>query len=260
MDHHLNLFCSYNESNQFIENNLTRAWILSLRMLSSEVRNRFLKILLTRGENVDTEELPDFSGATFALQGNMDKTTSKRIKRKTILAIATNRLEENLEGVDVGQTNSSSGSEESDGRSIPDAWIYDKGLGYIYLVESKIGKNPLTSEQLTQEARDWFGLRDASKHTLQLTWEYVLEAMYCLKQAAEAGDLLLNNQEKYVLDALKEYLSLYGYRLFGGFKFDDLQDSVSFSVLPQPKRAVCSFTELCKPPKFYLTHSKDSNS
>ena len=68
-DPHLNLFYSYNQDNELIENNLTRAWIVTLRMLSAEIRNLFLQTLFKNHLQVPDEQLPSFRTAHFALQG-----------------------------------------------------------------------------------------------------------------------------------------------------------------------------------------------
>ena len=46
MDRHLNLFYTYNRDPEFIENNLTRAFIVTLRALGGDTRRALLKQLL----------------------------------------------------------------------------------------------------------------------------------------------------------------------------------------------------------------------
>ena len=114
-DRHLNLFYSYNQDNELIENNLTRAFVVSLQAVSPEVRNRFLKVLLQkeyiRLKLSGVVELSSFMNAEFSLQGYMNKEVARTFAHPYIITIASDRYQE-------------SGEEfQNDSNSIPDAWI-----------------------------------------------------------------------------------------------------------------------------------------
>jgi hypothetical protein len=256
----MNLFYSYNESNQLIENNLTRAWIVSLKLLSGMVRNHLLKALLARPLGV--ERLPDFSQARFALQAHMSKEISRQSAQRFILAIATERFEEDQEEPDEAvDTGSASTMQPSGGGSIPDGWIYEE-KNYVYLVESKIGTNPLGAPQLFGEARDWFGFdeQEARGHILALTWYDVMAAIERTIQGARSGKLLLNGQEHLILNEFGTYLGFFGYRLFRGFRLSELGNKPDFSVLPSgyshagesDQEGSLTFSGMREPPKLKL--------
>ena len=70
-DQHLNLFYTYNRDSELIENNLTRAWIVTMRMLSAETRSQLLQALFKVPLLSLGSLLPVFPRLAF-LQGHMD--------------------------------------------------------------------------------------------------------------------------------------------------------------------------------------------
>lgn len=96
-DRHLNLFYTYNRDSELIENNLTRAFIVFLSIVSSEARNKILSTLLERSHKtinntVDAEGL-DLANASFALQSNIDRHLTRRSGRQLLLTISTEPLD-----------------------------------------------------------------------------------------------------------------------------------------------------------------------
>lgn len=99
MDPHLNLFVSYNHD--FVEDNLTRSFILTLKLLPNKIQRTLLKNIFKRSEyfnpilrdeclNLKMNQLD------FALQGNIHQARSDlfKIPRKFILTITgENRIE-----------------------------------------------------------------------------------------------------------------------------------------------------------------------
>lgn len=200
---HLNLFYSYNRDNELIENNLTRAWIVTLRMLSPEVRRALLVSLLKPPVDVV------FTEPQFSLQGYMDLSTARTAQRKYVVALATSSFN------DVSTPHDFESGYEG---SIPDAWIYDAGGEYCYLVEAKVGDYPLTSVQLRSHAAHWLGLSgDQFKdHLVSLTWFDVLDSISRIQAVG-------SQQERQLLENLVGFLGYYGYRLFTGFDISNLQ-------------------------------------
>jgi len=250
-DRHLNLFYSYNQDNELIENNLTRALIVSLRVLSDQVRGCFLNFLLekeiTRLKISNVIESSTFTDADFALQGYMSKDRAKNYPYSYIITIASNRYEESEEEIHTYST------------SIPDAWIYNETTGYCFLIEAKVGQNPLDASQLHSHAKEWLGLmtpEEVQKHVLTITWIDVLLAINRMRVSADSGELSLNDQECFILDALKEYLGFFNYKLFEGFEFRLLQRQPTFKFFEVKANHnefnLPSYSDLKKPPQFQL--------
>jgi hypothetical protein len=199
----------------------------------------------------------DFSNATFRLQGNIERKDTRKRKHKRILAIATHELEEILtDGEKAKRTSKNSDTDTYEG-SIPDAWLYDAKEDYAYLVESKIGVNPLTDSQLKQEAKDWlgYGTSDAKDNTRVLTWFDVVEAVDEVERKSWGE---LNEQERRVLAALREYLGFYDYWLFSGFELGSLESPPQFTIQAQPNSVSFRFEDLANPPTFHLSAGEDS--
>ena len=223
-DRHLNIFYTYNIDNELIENNLTRAFIVTLRILSDQVRDSFLRFLL---EDIwrttsDSIELPTFGDSEFFLQGYMSKNQARNSPYSYIVAIAGGRYEQ-VEAEVNSYVN-----------SIPDAWIYSEKTGYCFLIEAKVGNNPFDDNQLYSHAKEWLGFltpEQIRKHILTITWVDVLQAIDRVRLSAEAAELPLNQQERLILDDLEEYLGFFDYKVFGGFDFEKLKTAPEFKLV-----------------------------
>lgn len=198
-DKHLNLFFSYNHDAESIENNLTRAWIVSLRMLSDETCNRFLHTLLEHhlSSVVAASAIAqwDFAIANLALQGNMDKKRAVGCEEKFVLAIASYRYS-GLTEADGGGNNAPLPSHEEIGDSIPDAWIVDATSRTTSSSSNpKVGFNPVDDAQVIAHARDWLGIKTKAllqKCVVGLTWNHVaIVAVQVLTDASEYERMLL---------------------------------------------------------------------
>lgn len=266
-DRHLNLFYTYNRDSELIENNLTRAFIVFLSIVSGEVRHKILSTLLeqlhkTLNNLVTVEDL-NFTDARFALQSNIDRYLSKNSDRKLLLTISTEPLDiaSSRNGTDI---ESADESEKNSGfSSVPDAWIYDEPQGYCILVEAKVGSYPLNVGQLQAHARDWFDSdlqRLNSRNSLcSVTWVDVLET---LRNALNEHSYI-DASEETLLSHMTEFIGYYGYRLFDGFTFSDLgaPPNLLIGELPATTRKLLnlSFHQLASPPDFMLTyHSSGS--
>ena len=94
-DSHLNLFYTYNRDTELIGNNLTRAWIVTLRLLSPQVREVLLQRLLSKASHrLPGQVMPElsFAQAQFALQSHMERHLARRTKHCYLLIIATDQL------------------------------------------------------------------------------------------------------------------------------------------------------------------------
>lgn len=261
-DRHLNLFYTYNRDTELIENNLTRAFIVFLSVISGEGRHKILSTLLKRSHRTVNDpanvERLDFRDACFALQSNIDRGLAKSSVRKLLLTISTEPLDISP-GIVAAGRNSTDGSENDSGpTSVPDAWIYSDTRAYCILIEAKVGSYPLNIGQLEAHASDWFGssLGDLnSRNSLcSITWIDVLKTL----RDASNDDSCVNPSEKALLSHLTEFINYYGYRLFEGFDFTGLCDSPGLSLrgLRSPESRVLdlNFHQLAPPPEFVFLH------
>ncbi len=250
MDRHLNLFYTYNRDPEFIENNLTRAFIVALRALGGSARQELLKQLLRgplarigRAQLVDTLNLAD---ARFALQNHMDKSLAGRCQHRYMLAIATEAVE------DITGEPHDEGDSQHYAGSIPDAWIFDADK-YCFLVEAKINDNPLSDKQIRSHAIGWLNLAqdELDSHMLSVSWIDVVEAAYQTLEKLST----LKSQEYYIVDALIEYLSYFRYRRrFAGFALASLDVPPSLQLTERVPFGL-NLAGLDVPPGFRLSVS-----
>ena len=249
-DRHLNLFYSYNRDNELIENNLTRALIVSLSFISNQTRDRLLNELLCKPlSRLGIDPIPSFHDVNFALQGNMDKQIIWNCENRYVVIIATDRV------LDINELNSQDEqvefATEAYERSIPDGWIYNSSLGYCFLLEVKVGTYPVNPDQIYSHAIGWLKIpRDeVQNHAISLTWYDMLEAIEQVE-----GDAA-NQLEKSILINLKQFIGFFDYRLFQGFEFRDLHFPPEYYLLPELSYLSFDLTELSDPPEFRLNLS-----
>uniref|UniRef100_A0A7C1NDH2 Uncharacterized protein n=1 Tax=candidate division WOR-3 bacterium TaxID=2052148 RepID=A0A7C1NDH2_UNCW3 len=212
-DRHLNLFYSYNlsEDAELIEDNLTRAFIQTLRILSRKNRQNFLRKLL---KNL-TEY--DYANAEFALQGNIEPNILETCPNKYLVTIATNPPKEEKKKAKAINVK---------GGSLPDAWIY-KEQSYCFLIECKRGGSPVIEEQIIKHAKNYFGFNDneLKEKRLDLTWgEVVWVIEKFVSDFPQERIYSANEQERYVLEHFRDFLDSYGYRIFKGFDFEKIPE------------------------------------
>ncbi len=199
-DRHLNLFYSYNRDNQLIENNLTRALVVTLRHLRPSLRKIVLAEIM-----LDAALDLDFEGVKFALQGNVDRASVAKAQRKYVLTLSSN-IPQLL-----------TGSREIKGRSIPDAWILGRENTYCILVESKVGNNPLNADQISDHAEGWLGLQgenESQRAIISSSWVRVCDALADIME--DRAPVNATPLEKELISELLQFLQFFGYRSFRG--------------------------------------------
>ena len=194
-DPHLNLFYSYNRDNELIENNLTRAFIVTLRLLSPVGRGALLQILLTEPLQRLGETVPSYESCQLALQSHIDRDQSRKIPLRILITLASDRIVMAEEESHIDQ-------QLDTYLSIPDGWIFDLEAGYCFLIEAKVGSNPLNQHQVLSHADKWLmiGADQLPDHLISLTWIDVIRAIEHLKGNTE--EYHFNIQESLVLDEL----------------------------------------------------------
>ena len=249
MDKHLNIFYSYNQDNELIENNLTRAFIVSIRFLSENAKGHFIKLLLGNYvsyiDSIINPVMPDYTKMKFSFQGHMNKKKTRSFKHSFILAIATEFYEKDENYIGFYEN------------SIPDAWMYDDEKGLCFLIESKVGQNPLDKMQLNSHAHEWLGLdeqEEINKRILSIKWFDLLTAIEQLHVLYNKGELAMNQQELLIIQSLKEYLGFYGYKVFKGFNYNNLTEipKFFFPFIKFGKVKSIHFPSLLSPPNFII--------
>jgi hypothetical protein len=182
---HLNMFYPYRR--EVIEQNLTRALIIVLRILNSEARNTLLKVIVG---DVCPSSLTDEEQLVYTIE---DATAPpKNCKFKRLVAIST-----------TGVIKEDS---DTDAKSIPDAQIrVGSGNDAVIMIESKVRSNTLSLDQLKRHAVILGEDLDSVIHVV--TWN---------KISSEVSKLILSgilsDTEAFVAQEFLNFLSMnYGY-------------------------------------------------
>ena len=241
MDRHLNLFYSYNRDNELIENNLTRAFIVTLRAVGTGARDAILRALVAERLDALMIPCPSFGNAEFALQANLNKERARSSPSQVLLTIATDLVEALGDGDTTRRVTS----------SIPDAWIIAGDC--CFLIEAKVGTNPLSELQVLDHAYGWFGLtgEELEQRHVGLTWYMVHGVIERFLHASNEA-VGLNEQERGLLGSLAEYLEYFGYRYFNGIRFERLAPAPSILLYPRRRTACLALGALPDPPSFVL--------
>lgn len=226
-DCHLNLFYSYNQGNELIENNLTRAFIVTLKLLSQSTSQLLFKRML---KSIWSDK--DFSfvqNMDYALQGNVpiQRGEIKRIPRKFLIALTGNNI---IKGLDKFKTE---GTVENFKicHGIPDAWIFEKSKTpeFCFLIECKTIEDTLTAEQIISYAKLFYGMNEFNeieRNLIQITWYDVLETCESLIKE----NSIKNKQEERLIKNLMEFLGFYGVGLFKGFDFSAIPELPGYDL------------------------------
>jgi hypothetical protein len=155
MDRHLNLFYSYNNNQELIENNLTRAFIHAFRFQSATTQKVIVETII--GESLRGEDY-EF---TCALQGNIPYSleTIRAVGKKYPISL-----------VDASYiTNSQKYRDQAEYAAVapgrlPDGWIIEKKGRLILLIEAKPPQTEMDMSQLIAYAKHFFGYQDAGEY------------------------------------------------------------------------------------------------
>jgi hypothetical protein len=226
-DCHLNLFYSYNQGNELIENNLTRAFIVTLKHLSQSTSQLLLKRIF--GSVMSDEDFSFVQNMDYALQGNIpiQRSKIKRIPRKYLIALTGNNIIENWDKFKP------EGVVESFKvcHGIPDAWIFDisKDPEFCFLIECKTIEDTLTAEQIISYAKLFYGMNDFEEiedRLIRLTWYDVLETCESFLKEENAK----NEQEEKAIKDLMRFFGYYGVKLFKGFDFSEMSELPEYDL------------------------------
>jgi hypothetical protein len=266
MDRHLNCFYTYNQSNELIEDNLTRALIVTLSWLSNTTRNSLLHKL--KG----VFPAFDFSTAKFSL--HEIEFSPKIFRNQYIMTISTDleyHLEKQYQSIDktvikyVLESNSLPPDVDIEiehlllklkSGSIPDAWVYDSKINYCFLIESKAQDNQVDYSQIIRHAYKNFGIKDMDllrDCTIRYSWYDFLDVFTTIGQFA-------NEQEDILINSFAQYLGFFGYLSFQGFRFHKFpkKPDISFNFARMDKYATLfSFEKLKRSPKGRLVFGTD---
>ena len=181
---HLNMFYPYRR--EVIEQNLTRALIIVLRILNSEARNALLKVIVG---DVCPSSLIDEEQLTYTIE---DATPApKNCKFKRLVAIST-----------TGEIEEDS---DTDANSIPDAQIRaGSGNDAAIMIESKVRSNTLSRDQLKRHAVILGEDLDSVIHVV--TWNKISSEVSKLVSSGSLSDT-----EVFVAQEFLNFLSMYGY-------------------------------------------------
>lgn len=209
-DKHLNLFYSYNHDNELIENNITRALILLIDLVSEEMKNAILSKILNRSRNSKSNGF-DFSKAKVALQDQINPEITLESTNKIMLTISS--------FPDISKEG------ENQASSKPDAWFWDPRESYCILIEIKIGNNPLDYKQLKRHARKWFDIRNqdydewSRTNVISISWNELLSILMDVEIIQKSP---INEFDTKIMNHFVEFLSFFGYRFFKDFNFGNL--------------------------------------
>ncbi len=218
-DLHLNLFYSYNRDTELIENNLTRALIVTLSGISRNTKAAFFKHLFEGSVKSffaqGNEVWQILADAEFSLQSNIDESQVANCQRKAVLTIASDYFLINEPLEEDTQDNISEISANPYLGSIPDAWIYNFEAGYCILIEVKVGNNPVSSEQVIAHFSGWFDAppSEIEEYLVSITWLDVVIALSKIHASVQSAELPSNDQESFLLSQLSEFLAIFGYKV-----------------------------------------------
>ena len=226
VDRHLNCFYSYDQDDELIEDNLTRALIVTLRGVYATTRHKILSSLGGPFEHYD------FGNAEFALQRNSHVPTKAiEYQGKHIVTVGSDasRIEwDTYNNEDIRYTlthkrqppGSSADLRELCHGSRPDAWIYDStDRQYCFLIESKLPGGPLDVGQVIRHAHKHYGLDDVhavQECTISLTWQDILRSL------VEAEGYCDDSLDAFLIQNCSDFMSYFGLVLFRGLDLRSL--------------------------------------
>ena len=200
---HLNMFYPYRR--EVIEQNLTRALVIVLKIFNTDARNTLLRVIV--GEEFP---LPPIDGKKLVYTIEDATPAPKNCKFKKLIAISsTGVIEED------GDT---------DAKSIPDAQIrLNSGNDAVIMIESKVRSNTLSRDQLKRHAAILGEELDSIIRVV--TWNKISSEVSKLTSGDGLSDI-----EVFVAQEFLNFLNMYGYGIlnrlqipsFGGLKIPSI--------------------------------------
>lgn len=197
LDPHLNIFYSYDQgkyktdrnkknTQKQLEDNVTRAFIITLMQLSVDNRKIFFE-KLTRGINFNTSYI------YYDLQAIHDDyiKSKNEVEQKLLLTITRSGA--------VGLSNE---NEENEQGSRADAWILNDE--FCILLEVKVGDSKVYKDQINRHITDAKGLNAIESDVTQIdqTWNEVDQLFQQLN--------LREDNENYFVSQFREFLNMIG--------------------------------------------------
>ena len=181
---HLNMFYPYRR--EVIEQNLTRALVIVLKIFNTDARNTLLRVIV--GEEFP---LPPIDGKKLVYTIEDATPAPKNCKFKKLIAISsTGVIEED------GDT---------DAKSIPDAQIrLNSGNDAVIMIESKVRSNTLSRDQLKRHAAILGEELDSIIRVV--TWNKISSEVSKLTSGDGLSDI-----EVFVAQEFLNFLNMYGY-------------------------------------------------
>lgn len=224
-DHHMNIFRSYNHA--LIENNLTRAFMVTLRFLSSDCRNLFLKKLFKKFNHYD------FKNVELALQGNIPIPLDKIrvIPHRIAIALIGFHYIENLDVYKSPEKYNSEVIYSDTSHPWNDAWIIDGNLEnpkFCFMFECKGVGDILTAEQIIAYSKDY--LRHDNYSEFQNNHEIVTwYDVFSISEHLLTCDI--SDFERNLLYDFIEYLKMNNVVPFKGFNFHNMPQKFKYKIL-----------------------------
>lgn len=195
IDKHLNLFFSYNqgqindiEKEKQLENNLTRALIVTISNLEYILQLKFIQSLIEPDKLKSKSFQFDLQNTTYNRNQNSSKYVLIIQRDKNIITL--DGLLDNVHSSRIG--------------NIPDAWII--GANETILIETKIGDNPASKSQIFRHITGKNGyniprklLRNSNLRIINKSWEDICIIIKNLKATKEQDRFLLSQLHNYII-------------------------------------------------------------
>ena len=127
----------------------------------------------------------------------------------------------------------------------------------VFLIQLKVGINPLNNQQLVSHAVKWLGISATllPSRLISLDWINVISAIQEIESAKDGNDI--NQQERILLAQLMDFIGYYGYRKFDGIIWTDLRLPPKFFLRKHrigniKRKGFLQFSDLLSAPCFAI--------
>jgi hypothetical protein len=208
---------------------MTRALIVSLKLISQNLRREFLRRLL-KNRYIGSQTLLGNENIGVALQGNIPilRTNLMRIPNRYIVALSGTRTVEDLEKY----RDSAKFEEILTNENIrPDAWIFEDTVSpnYCFLIECKMPNEFLRADQIIAYAKLFLGIHDYDEmhqRLIILTWDEIIDTC----DSFRSGGFPISEPEASILKDLREFMGFCGVISFTGIDFGGIVALPEFNM------------------------------